>query len=191
MSSLDFIRQNAAKYNNFIRASQSPSSKPNIKGGMTTSSSRFGGSYSTQAMKNVKSTLTMRTEYLPLGSSLSRQLTEQKLKSAGKKKKEKDETPDEMLYKFPTLGQIQTMTVEENPLAQKPKKKKAVASNVYGTIETELKNKSFISDHSPRSQRIAPQSPTILENTSNLEDFDTQLAAIKEKHEAAKKRLQE
>ena len=44
------------------------------------------------------------------------------------------------------------MTVEENPLAQKPKKKKAaVPSNVYGTIDTELKNKSFISDQSPRS----------------------------------------
>ena len=43
------------------------------------------------------------------------------------------------------------MTVEENPLAQKPKKKKAVASNVYGTIDTDLKDKSFISDHSPRS----------------------------------------
>lgn len=112
MSSLEVMKQNKAKYNNFIRSSVSPMSKPgNIKNGLTTSSSRFGGSYSSHAMKHVKSTLTMRTEYLPLGSAISRQLTEAKLKSSSKKKKV-DETPDEILYKFPTLGQISKMTVE-------------------------------------------------------------------------------
>jgi len=52
------------------------------------------------------------------------------------------------------------------------------------------KSKSYISDHSPRSQSM-PMSPTILENPQKIEDFDNQLESIKQKHDLAKERLQE
>jgi hypothetical protein len=100
-SSIDFTKKNAAKYNNFIR--HSPGTK-SLKHGLSTSSSRYHGGYNSSGMKHVKSTLTMRTEYLPMGSALSKQLTEAKLIKGSKKRKEKEEAPSEELYKFPTLG---------------------------------------------------------------------------------------
>ena len=153
---------------------------------MTTSSSRFGGSYSTSnlAAKHGKSTLTMRTDYLPLGSAISRQLTEAKLKTH-KKKKLIDENPDEELYKFPTLGQISKMTVESNPLAKHvrnrsaaTKKKQAnLVEQAYGSIELETNPEAFSKIQSPMtSKSIAdPLSPES-DDEAKKEEYDKRLA---------------
>jgi hypothetical protein len=105
-------------------------------------------------------------------------MTEAKLKSGSKKNKLKDENPGEELYKFPTLGQISKMTVESNPLAahvrSKSGKKKKVVEHTYGIIDSDLKDKSFISDQSPRSVKVF-DNPTL----EKIEDFDQKILDLK------------
>ena len=95
MSNLEFAKSNAAKYNNYIRASISPTRKSTInQGPRSTATSRYGGSqFGGSTMKPSRSAVAIKSEFMPMGSTFSKQRAADKLESSSKKKKLADERP--------------------------------------------------------------------------------------------------
>lgn len=106
MSTLHFAKSNAAKYNNYIRASLSPTRKSSLaQGPKSTATSRYGGSqFGGSTMKPSRSVVAIKTEFMPMGSAISMKRAADRLESGSKKKRLADLRPSEELYKFPTLG---------------------------------------------------------------------------------------
>ena len=106
-------------------------------------------------MRHAKSTAAIKSEFMPLGSAISKQRAADKLEGS-KKKRLADMRPSEELYKFPTLGQISKMG-QESPLSNLvyPQRKQNFRSTDMGGLDgmpaDEELSKSF------RTEKMAPR----------------------------------